>query len=120
MTALLFGAFGLLSFLNPFFGFYFAVAAVALMASAVCFILGLIKTMFFPLSLLSLRLPGDGAISSVKWLNAVFCRFPHFRISVLALCASITLFWVHKWVFPVGITIFLVATEMLVARFMFR
>jgi hypothetical protein len=120
ITALLFGLFGLLRFLNSFFDFYFRIAGIALAVSAVCFILGLAKLLFFPKALLMLRLPEERAKSNIKLLNVILGKVPYFRISILAFCISITLFWIHKLVFPIGITVSLFSTEMSIARLMFR
>jgi hypothetical protein len=120
IVASLFGAFGLLRFLNPFFSVYHAVALYALMASAVCLVLWLAKTLFFPKTLLTSLIPQEGAISRVGWLNAIFCQFPHFRVSVIALLASLVLFWVHSMALPIGITAYLITTVMFVARLIFR
>jgi len=115
ITACLFGLFSLFRWFNPFFVLYTDVARYSLMGSAICFVLWLIATLFRPGSLFE---PGRSA-KDVEWLAEIFCELPYFRISLLSLVVSIALAWLHSLVFPTGITVFLVAFDMFLARLLF-
>ena len=117
ITAAFFGAFGFVfSTMNPFFEFYKTIAGFALLAAPVCLVLWLIVTLFWPDSLFQ---PGYSILHDSEFLDGLFCRIPHFRLALLSLVISLSLFWIHSLVFPIGFTAFLASFEMLIARLLF-
>jgi hypothetical protein len=111
ITAILFGAFGFLfSFINPFFEFYKTIALYSFFAASACLVLWFIRALF------GRRLSsgsGGGA------LDEFFTEIPWFRMMLLSLVVSLSLFWIHSLVFPIGFTVFLVSLLMFLARFIF-
>ena len=94
---------------------YTIIAGISFAAGTLSFVLALIMILFFHTWLE----PGYSFMHDSYFFDRLFCDIPYFRITIVALVASILLSWVHKYVFPIGFTIFLISLEMLLARLLF-
>lgn len=117
LTSILFGVCKhIVSDLNLLFKVYAIITGFSIAFGTISLVLGLIMILFFSHTLSE---PGYSFLHDSYFLDWFFCDVPYFRIMIVALVASIVLSWAHKYVFPIGFTVFLISLEMLLARFLF-
>jgi hypothetical protein len=115
ITAILFGLFSLLQFIDHFFRIYASIALYSLGLAAISLVMWMIITLLRPSTLFE-----RGRSLHIGYHAQEFVRrIPWFRISMGSLFSGLVFSWLHQLILPISISMFLFCVEIGLAKLLF-